>query len=154
MALWMLERMQESETFLADVRAARADGSHDPLDRPEFVEPHREQLRKLFADGDDDDAVDVPAGTAAKLEALAARDLRSGPEDVIEKALAAFLEKNPNLARDVGVLEPTTVELARAEIEGRISGAFRPGFMADLAGAARAKMAREREEREQDRGRE
>lgn len=144
LALWMLEKMQDSEAFLRDVRAARVKGKPDILDEPQFVDPHKTRLKRLFQTGDGED-VDLPASAAAVIEELVARDALSSPEELIEKALAAYVDKHPDGAKGLPENWQSTIELARAEIEGRTQGAFRDGFVAELAGAARAEMDREAE---------
>lgn len=110
---------------------------------------HTEHLKKLHQ-GEEEEVVEVPASIAGTIVALVERDLLSGPEELLEKALAAYIERT----HDRGVPRDwqPTIELARAEIEGRTSGKFHPGFVAELAGAAREEMSRQAG-REQDRGR-
>jgi hypothetical protein len=150
LALWMLEKMRGSEEFLGQLRQARVDGVPDMLDRADVVALHTGRLKKLHQ-GEDEEVVEVPASIAGTIVALVERDLLSGPEELLEKALAAYIERTNDrgLPRD---WQPT-IELARAEIEGRTSGKFHPGFVAGLAGAAREEMGRQAG-REQDRGRE
>lgn len=145
LALWMLDRIADSGEFLEAIRDARINGTRDVLDTPDYVERHTTRRRKLF-DGDDTETVTAPVEVAAQIEALVKRDLLSGKEELIEKALAAFIARHP----ERGALDwQPTVEAARAEVEGRTSGQFRKGFVADLAEAARSELARQAEEQAQ-----
>ncbi len=40
LALWMLERMRDSERFLGVIKAARTSGQRDALDTPDYIERH------------------------------------------------------------------------------------------------------------------
>lgn len=141
LALWMLERMKDSAEFLGVLKAARIDGKTDVLDTPDYVAKHKGRLKKLYQ-GSDEESVGVASSTAAKMAALADRDLLSGREELIEKAIAAYLSLHPD--RDKGLPREwqSTFDLARDAIEGRVSGAFGATFAADLAQAARDEMAR------------
>ncbi len=141
MALWLLDRMDESAQFLGQLRAARHAGVSDMFDRPELITRHQKVLRKLTEDDSDEEPVDLPAALVAKLRALADRDLLSGPGQVIEAALALYIAKRPDLARELPPFAPMTPAAARAAIEA-------PGgseLEAYLAEAARDELARERE---------
>lgn len=142
LALWMLERMQRSEESLAVIKAARRDGTRDLLDTPEYVARHRQRLAPLYKGGDEE-TVELPPELVAALQAIGDRDLLSGNEELIEKALAAYIKQHPKGDDDLPTEWETTFDLARAEVEGRISGAFKPGFTAELAAAARREIARE-----------
>lgn len=153
LALWMLDKMRDSETFLGVLRKARMRGALHVLDKPDIIARHTARLRPLH-EGDEEEEVEVPISLAAKMAAIMERDMLSGPEELIEKALAAYIERT----NDKGLPKDwqTTIEMARAEIEGRTSGMFPAGFVAELAGAAREEMAREAEAeraRDQERGR-
>ncbi len=142
LALWMLERMQNSEAFFADIRAARTAGTRDVLDTPQDIARHTSRLKKLYQ-SDSDDTEEAPAALAGLIDEIVARDALSSREELIEKALMAYLEKHP---RGVEGLPPdwqTTIDAARAEIEGTTNGAFGPGFVAGLAAAARTELARQ-----------
>ena len=152
LALWMLERMGDSEEFLGVLRKARLAGSRDVLDMPALVAPHLKRLGKLFQSDTEDDVAASPS-TAAKIEAVMKRDLLSSPEEFIEKALAAYLEKHPRGAEGLPNEWQSTIEAARAEIEGRTSGAFEPGLTAELAASARQELARQDAEHSRSRGR-
>lgn len=141
LALWMLDRMRDSEEFLAVLHAARTAGRPDVLDTPDYVARHKRRLKKLYQ-SDDEEAVEVPASLATKIEALVKRDGLSSAEELLEKALAAYLERHPKGLEGLPA-ELTTFELARAEIEGRTAGAFSPGFTATLAAAARSELDRQ-----------
>lgn len=141
LALWMLDRMADSERFLADIRAARVGQAPDVMDTPEFVGKHKARLAPLYQGGTAEQ-VELSDEVVAMMAILAERDVRAGREDVIEKALLAYLEENPKGGEGLPKFEPSTVELARAEVEGRVQGAFREGFVAELAGAARVEIAR------------
>jgi hypothetical protein len=71
------------------------------------------------------------------------RDLLSSREEFIEKALDAYLDRHGR----AGVPQDwrSTVALAKAEVEGRVEGAFHEGFVAELAQAARDELAKEAE---------
>lgn len=144
LALWMLEKMQNSEEFLHEIRAARVKGRPDMLDKPELVGKHKARLKHLFQSGEED-SVDVPADVAGVLAALTERDAISSREELIEKMISAYLDQHADGSKGLPEGWQTTVELARAEIEGRTSGQFRDGFVAELAGAAREEMARDAE---------
>lgn len=150
LALWLIDRMQASEEFLAVIQAARAKGQRDVLDTPDYVAEHKARVRKLFDDGSDDEPADVPPSLAGKIEAIMARDMISGVEEFLEKAIAAYIEKHPLQSQGLPEQWRTTVEAARAEVEGRTDGAFAPGFTASLAASARAEIDR-RLARDQDR---
>lgn len=145
LALWMLDQMQESTAFLAMLRAARRKGRRDILDTREDFDPHTKRLAALF-DGDEDVVVgDAPPRLTGVIEEVMARDLLSGREEFLEKALAAYLEQHPRGAEGLPLEWQTTIEAARDEIEGRTSGAFEPGFVGKLAAAAREEIARSSE---------
>ena len=141
LALWMLERMRDSEQFLGVIRAARSAGGTDVLDNPDYVALHTKRIAPLYQ-GDDEETVAVPASLVGEIEKLAERDLLSGPEELIEKAIAAYIKAHPKGDTDLPKNWQSTFEAARAEIEGHTSGAFKPGFTAELATAARQEIAR------------
>ncbi|MEQ1615978.1 MAG: hypothetical protein ABL904_24735 [Hyphomicrobiaceae bacterium] len=142
LALWMLERMRDSEEFLGVLQKARKAGARDVLDTPDYVARHKARLAKLYKSDTEDD-VTVSATTIAKIEMLMARDMLSSPEEFIEKALAAYIEKHPRGAEGIDGNWQSTFEAARAEIEGRTQGMFEPGFTAGLAASAREELARQ-----------
>lgn len=153
LALWMLEKMRDSEVFLGVLNAARTAGAPDVLDTPEYVARHRDRLKKLYQ-GEADEDTAVSAGTAASVDELVKRDLLSSREELIEKALAAYLDQHPKGRDGLPQDWQSTFELARAEIEGRTKGAFHSGFVAELAQAARTEMQRQAEAgKSRDRGR-
>ncbi len=140
----MLERMRDSERFLGVLRAARSAGSRDALDTPDYVARHRRRLKKLFQSDTDEDTP-LPPATAAKVAAIMNRDLLSSPEEVLEKALDAYLQINPRGLEDIDVERQSAFDAARDEIEGRTTGAFVTGFAAGLAAAAREELTRQAE---------
>ena len=142
LALWMLERMQDSAEFLGVIRDARTKGKREVLDTPDYSALHRGRLKKLYQ-SDTDDTVEAPASLAGAIDESAARDLLSGREELIEKAIAAYLDTHPKGAAGLPSEWQTTFESARAEIEGKTNGAFKPGFVAELAAAARVEMDRQ-----------
>ena len=142
LALWMLDKMRDSEEFLGVLKAARVSGRPDVLDTPDYVAKHKGRLKKLYQ-GDTDDTVGAPASVAGTMDALAARDLLSSREELIEKALAAYLDRHPKGKEGLPKDWQTTFDLARAEIEGQSKGAFKKGFVRDLASAARAELDRQ-----------
>lgn len=142
LALWMLDKMRDSEEFLGVLRAARMAGKTDILDTPDYVARHKGRLKKLYQ-GEGDDTVDVPSSLAGEVEAVANRDLISSREELFEKMLRAYIDQHPKGAEGLPPEWQTTFEQARAEIEGRTSGAFEPGFVERLAQAARQELARE-----------
>lgn len=142
LALWWLGKMRDSEVFLGVLKAARDRGTVDVLDTPAYVERHKARIKKLYQ-GDDDDTVDVPSSLAGEIDAIVARDVLSGREELIEKALAAYLARYPEAAIGLPQDWETTFEAARAEIEGVTSGVFGKGFVASLAAAARDELARD-----------
>ncbi len=106
-----------------------------------------------MSDTEDDEP--IPPTTAAKIEAVLKRDLLSSKEELLEKALAAYLDQHPEIGKDLPSDWQTTFEAAQAEIEGRTSGAFEPGFMAGLAEQARQELSRQNEtDKTRDTGRE
>lgn len=141
LALWMLDRIRDSEEFLGVIQAARLSGIPDVLDTPHYMSRHRTRLKRLFQD-DEEDAVDVPAGLAGTIDALIIRDGLSSAEELIEKAIAAYIERHPRGREGLPPDGLTTFRLARSEIEGKSTGAFRPGFVAGLASLARDELAR------------
>ena len=142
LALWMLSRMRDSEAFLAILQKARTAGQADVLDTPDYVARHKRRVAMLYQSDSEDDVATAPS-TAAKIEALMKRDMLSSPEEFIEKALAAYLERHPRGAEGLAPDWQSTFEAARAEIEGHTSGAFEPGFAAGLAASAREELARQ-----------
>jgi hypothetical protein len=142
LALWMLERMRDSEGFLGVIRDARSAGGTDILDTPDYVARHKARLAPLYQ-GADEETVEVSATVATLLEKLGARDLASCNEELLEKALAAYIAKHPKGGEGLPSDWPSTFDAARAEIEGRTTGAFKPGFTAELAASARAEMVRQ-----------
>lgn len=152
LALWMLERMKDSSEFLAVLEAARRKGAPDVLDTPDYVARHKDRLKKLYQGSDEED-VGVTSSAAAKMAALAERDLLSSREELIEKAIAAYLAQHPRGTEGLPREWQSTFDLARAAVEGRVTGAFGATFVADLAQSAREEMARQAEKaRARDRG--
>lgn len=145
LALWMLEQMRESEEFLGMLRAARRRGERDVLDIPEFAALHQGRLAKLFQGDDDGDPTEVPPALSGVIEEVISRDLLSGTEEFLEKALRAYLDAHPRGAEGLPEAWATTFEAARNEIEGITQGAFEPGFVTALAGAARQEIAQDAE---------
>ena len=141
LALWMLERMRGSDEFLGVIRAARSAGEPHILDTPEIAAQHTSRLAPLYQ-GDTEIALEASEAVAAIMERVKSRDLLSCDEELLEKALAAFLAKNPKIGEGMPTDWPATFDLAKDEIEGRISGAFKAGFVAELATAARVELAR------------
>ena len=144
LALWMLERMRDSEEFLGVIRAARSAGGRNVLDTPSYIARQQARLAPLYQGGSEE-LVDLPDSVVARLEAIAQQHLLSCNEETVEKMLAAFLVANPKIAATVPADWPTTFDMAKAEVEGRTSGVFMPGFAADLAAAARGEIARRTE---------
>ncbi len=141
LALWMLERMRDSEGFLGTIRAARSAGDTDILDTPEYVALHTKRIAPLYR-GETDAVIEAPESVVAMLEKLGKRDLLSGNEELFEKAIAAYIAKHPKGGEGLPVDWSSPFDAARAEIEGVTNGAFKPGFTAELATAARAEIAR------------
>lgn len=154
LALWMLDTMGESQEFLEVLRRARRRGRRDVLDTADYVAEHTGKAKRLYQ-GTDEEETDVSTSVAGLVEAAVDRDVLSSREELIEKAIAAYLDTHPDGAAGLPEGWQTTIEMARAEIEGRTSGAFHAGFVADLAAAARDEMAREQNAaraRDHDRG--
>ncbi len=151
LALWMLQRMRDSEEFLGVLRKARSAGTRDVLDTPEYVARHKGRIAKLYQSDTEDD-VDASPSTVAAIEEIVRRDLLSGPEEFIEKAIAAYIEAHPRGAEGLPKDWQTTFEAARAEIEGHTSGAFEQGFTAGLAESARQELGRQAGEQSKTRG--
>lgn len=142
LALWMLDRMRDSEEFLGVLQKARKAGKPDVLDKPDYVARHKARLAKLYTSDTEDD-VPVSPATIAKIEILMERDMLSSPEEFIEKALAAYIEKHPRGMESLDANWQSTFDAARAEIEGQTQGIFEPGFTAGLAASAREELARQ-----------
>lgn len=140
LALWMLERMRDSAAFLDVLRKARVEGRRDVLDTDAYVARHGKRVAKLFQSDTEDD-VTTAASAAAVIEEIMRRDLISSPEEFVEKAIEAYIEKYG--ANGLPTEWQTTFEAARQEIEGGTSGVFEAGFVASLAAAARVEIARE-----------
>lgn len=140
LALWMLDRMADSDEFLGVLRKARAAGKRDILDAPDYIAKHKARLLKLHkADSEED--TDITTAAAAWIDALVERDLLSSREEFLDKAIAAYVEKYG--ADHLPGADRSIVEAARDEIEGKTSGAFEPGFTAGLAAAARIELDRQ-----------
>ena len=151
LALWMLERMRDSEEFLGVLRAARTAGKTDVLDTPDYVAKQKGRLKKLYQ-GDCDDTVETPATLTGAMDAIASRDLLSSREELIEMALQAYLDQHG--AHGLPQDWQSTFDLARGEIEGRTKGNFQRGFVKQLAAAARLELDRQAEaEKSQSTGR-
>jgi hypothetical protein len=145
LALWMLNRMRDSEEFLGVIREARRAGAPDILDTPDYVARHKARLAPLYQDSVEE-PLEAAEEVAAVVEGIADHDLLSCREELLEKAIAAYLRQRPKKdGDDLPSDWPTTFSAAEAEIEGRTKGAFREGFVANLAGLARKEMAREAE---------
>ena len=136
LALWMLGQMRNSEEFIGVIQAARRTGKRDVLDEPDYVAFHNNRRRKLYQ-GDDDDIVELPASVVAKMKAIMDRDAISSIEEFIEKAIGGYLAQHPLKSAGLPMDWQTTFAQAESEIEGRVSGAFGPGFVAGLAASAR-----------------
>ena len=141
LALWMLERMRGSDEFLGVIRAARSAGEPHILDKAEITAQHTSRLAPLYQ-GDTELALEASDTVLAAMQTAKARNLLSCDEELLEKALAAFLAKNPKIGEGMPSDWPATFDLAKDEIEGRTSGAFKAGFVAELATAARGELAR------------
>ena len=50
LALWMLNKMRDSEEFLGVIRDARRAGKPDILDTPDYVAKHKARLAPLYQD--------------------------------------------------------------------------------------------------------
>ena len=98
LALWMLERMRDSEEFLGVIRAARTAGKRDVLDMPDYVARHKGRLKKLYR-SDSDDTEEVPPALAGLIDEIVERDMLSSREDLLEKALKAYLDSHPKGAK-------------------------------------------------------
>lgn len=153
LALWMLDKMRDSEEFLGVIRKARRAGARDVLDTPDYVARHKARLAPLYRDSVEE-PVEAAEEVAAVVEGLQDRDLLSCREELLEKAIAAYLAQHPQGDDDLPDW-PSTFAAAEAEIEGRSTGAFREGFVANLANLALKEMAREAgKNRERAQGRE
>ena len=141
LALWMLERMRDSEEFLDVIQTARVAGRPDVLDSPEYVTRHKDRLKKLYQ-SDDEEVFDAPPALAAKIKAIMQRDMISSVEELLERALTAYITLHPEKAASLPKNWATTFDLARAEIEGKSNGAFASGFAATLAASGRAELDR------------
>ena len=106
---------------------------------PDYVARHKGRLKKLYQ-SDDSDTEEVPPALASLIDEIVERDMLSSREDLLEKALKAYLDSHPKGAEGLPAEWQTTFDAARAEIEGKTQGAFEPGFVAGLAAAARKEM--------------
>jgi hypothetical protein len=141
LALWMLDRMRDSDEFLGVIRAARSAGEPHILDTPDIAAQHTSRLTPLYQ-GDTEVELEASDSLVAAMEKAKARNLLSCDEELLEKALAAFLAAHPKNGEGAPSDWPATFDLAKDEIEGRTSGAFKAGFVAELASAARVELAR------------
>lgn len=141
LALWMVSRMRDSEEFLGVIRAKRVAGERDVLDTPDYVKKHGERLKPLYQ-SEPHESLEMDAGTLAMMEAVSQRDVLSCHEELIEKALAAYVKLHPKGEEDLPPGWRSTAALAEAHIKGEVKGAFSDGFTAELAGMARAEKAR------------
>lgn len=140
LALWMLDRMTDSDEFLGVLRKARVAGKPHILDTPDYIAKHKARLLKLHkADSEED--TEITTAAAAWIDALVERDLLSSREEFLDKAIAAYVEKYG--ADRLPGADKSMVAAARDEIEGRTSGAFEEGFTANLAAAARGELERQ-----------
>jgi hypothetical protein len=141
LALWMLDRMADSDEFLGALRKARIAGKRDILDAPDYIAKHKARLLTLHKSGSEEDT-DMTTASAAWIDALVERDLLSSREEFLDKAIEAYVEKYGADQLPAGAGK-SIVDAARDEIEGKTSGAFEPGFMEKLAAAARQERVME-----------
>ncbi|RTL70307.1 MAG: hypothetical protein EKK41_12750 [Hyphomicrobiales bacterium] len=151
LALWMLKRMRDSVGFMEVLRKARVQGKRDVLDTPAYVARHSKRIARLYQSSTEED-IAAASSTAAAIEEIMRRDLISSPEEFLEKAIVAYIEKHG--ANGLLSEWQSTFEAAEAEIEGRTRGAFEAGLVERLAGAAREEMARQADHRLKGRGQE
>lgn len=150
LALWMLQRMRDSAGFMDVLRNARVQGKRDVLDTPAYVARNGKRVANLFQSDTEED-VAAASSTAQTIEEIMRRDLISSPEEFLEKAIAAYIEKHG--AKDLPAEWQSTFEAAQAEIEGRTQGVFEAGFVEKLAGAAREELVAAQEKSQvQERG--
>jgi hypothetical protein len=124
------------------------------LDTPDYVSLHKTRLKKLYQAGDDEEPVEVPPALIGKIEAIIERDMITSVEEFLEKAITAYVEKHPMKAQGLPHEWQSSFQAARAEVEGKTSGAFAPDFTAGLATSARAEIDRRHDvERARDSGR-
>lgn len=135
----MASKLANSQGSLAIIRDARAAGKRDVLDSPAYVAKHRQRLSSLYR-GDAERSVSLPVPIAKVIEAIMSRDLLSSPEELLEKALGAYLDQHPRGREGVAVDWQTTLAAARAEIEAGTTERFGPGFAGRLAEAERAEQ--------------
>ena len=140
LALWMLDRMADSDEFLGVLRKARAAGKRDILDAPDYSANHNARLLKVHI-ADIEEETYITNAHAASLKPLVERDLLSSREEFLDKAIAAYVEKYG--ADHLPGADRSIVEAARDEIEGKTSGAFEPGFTSGLAAAALIELYRQ-----------
>lgn len=141
MALAMVSKLANSQGSLAVIREARQQGTRDVLDDPAYVAKHRQRLKRLYQ-GDAETPVSLPVPIAKVIEAIMSRDLLSSPEELIEKALGAYLDQHPKGREGVTIDWPTTAAAARAEIEAGAADRFDAGFAGRLAEAEREERSR------------
>ncbi len=148
LALWMLRRMRDSEEFIGVIQEARRIGKRDVLDEPEYVMFHNDRRKKLYQ-SDDDDIVELPTSVVAKIKAIMDRDVISSVEEFIEKAIGAYLALHPLKSAGLTMDWQTTFDLAQMELEGNVTGAFQPGFVAGLAASAREELDRQAQQEQE-----
>ncbi len=132
----MASKLANSQGSLAVIREARKQGKRDVLDDPAYVARHRQRLRRLYQ-SDAEAPVSLPVPIAKVIEAIMSRDLLSSPEELIEKALGAYLDQHPRGREGVAIDWATTPAAVRAEIEAGTAERFDAGFAGRLAEAER-----------------
>lgn len=135
----MASKLANSQASLTIIRDARRAGKKDVLDDPAYVAKHRRRLKALY-EGDAEAPVTLPIPIAKVIEAIIARDLLSSPEELLEKALAAYLDRHPRGREGMPLDWQTTTDAVRAEIEFGASGRFDAGFIGRLAEAEREEV--------------
>lgn len=150
LALWMLERMRDSEAFLTVLRKARRAGKRHVLDHDEDIAPRKADVAKLYQ-SDEEEPSELPEALSGLMSGVIERDVLSSHEELLEKALRAYIDSHPRGSEGLPGGWQTTLEAARDEIEGKTSGAFEPGFVGRLAEQARAEQALEAERAGRDR---
>ena len=153
LALAMLAKIARSETLLSDICTARFAGRRDPLDSPDVVARHASRVKRLYQDSEEGE-VGVPVSVAAAIDAATARDVLSCREELVEKAIAAYLQAHPRGTEGLPKDWQTTLALAEQQIEGQVKDAFRDNFVGELAQSERAERDQQKDRsRSNDRGR-
>ncbi|NDC59351.1 MAG: SgcJ/EcaC family oxidoreductase, partial [Alphaproteobacteria bacterium] len=112
---------------------------------PTFVVArHASRVKRLYQDSEEGE-VGVPVSVAAAIDAATARDVLSCREELVEKAIAAYLQAHPRGTEGLPKDWQTTLALAEQQIEGQVKDAFRDNFVGELAQSERAERDQQKD---------